>query len=618
MCHQNSCVHSPAEEASIAEDSLMIYCKPVELYNILHRRSLKNPSFLQRCLGYRRRGKSEKRLQMNISLPDAATEGMTAPNLSSFYLLVTKPESNTEQLGEQDSVSYFLTRAYKFVLSEGGGEVKTSLILPRINVLSRSVNSGKLALLLINYAASGGCCLMGKIEMESVCLSLKRCVSLTMGHRTEVQLNADLHSCTLKPCDLKEGNKLTFNFPENSKMKQIRAMVGVSEVGSDKKSARVSKYTNVSASRYSNVIRLRAGNVIFNYRDLNNMLQKTEVTEDFSCPFCLLHCVCFKGLRYHLTSSHDLFNFEFWISEEYQAVNVSVKIDNIITESIADEMDPRFETFTFCSKTRKRRRLVVPIEDGKHVHPLRLDSRSAGLLRSGLSNGVQENVNGVKDNIRLRHTCTLGFRVRETENCVSSSANIDCPMCDGSSFDLNNVSFAMAQLVDPDPAQLESGSDPTFSVVTPCTKLRKLCSERSEPRHRALLQRRQFYHSHRAQPMAMDEVLTDRDSEDEIDDDIADFEDRRMLDDFVDVSKDEKQLMHLWNSFVRKQKVLADGHVPWACEAFSKLHGQELVRAPTLFWCWRLFMIKLCNHGLLDPRTMNNCHLILEECRMQG
>jgi len=27
-----------------------------------------------------------------------------------------------------------------------------------------------------------------------------------------------------------------------------------------------------------------------------------------------------------------------------------------------------------------------------------------------------------------------------------------------------------------------------------------------------------------------------------------------MLDDFVDVNKDEKQFMHLWNSFVRKQR----------------------------------------------------------------
>ncbi|ESR53451.1 hypothetical protein CICLE_v10024349mg [Citrus x clementina] len=56
----------------------------------------------------------------------------------------------------------------------------------------------------------------------------------------------------------------------------------------------------------------------------------------------------------------------------------------------------------------------------------------------------------------------------------------------------------------------------------------------------------------------------------------------QMLDDFVDVSKDEKQLMHLWNSFVRKQ---------------------------------RLFMIKLWNHGLLDGCTMNNCNMILEKCR---
>lgn len=28
--------------------------------------------------------------------------------------------------------------------------------------------------------------------------------------------------------------------------------------------------------------------------------------------------------------------------------------------------------------------------------------------------------------------------------------------------------------------------------------------------------------------------------------------------------------------------------------------------------CWRLFMIKLWNHSLLDARTMNNCSLILE------
>ncbi|KAF1896468.1 hypothetical protein Lal_00034166 [Lupinus albus] len=29
--------------------------------------------------------------------------------------------------------------------------------------------------------------------------------------------------------------------------------------------------------------------------------------------------------------------------------------------------------------------------------------------------------------------------------------------------------------------------------------------------------------------------------------------------------------------------------------------------------CWRLFMIKLWNHGLLDAKTMNDCNVVLEQ-----
>ncbi|GAB4825810.1 Polycomb group protein EMBRYONIC FLOWER 2 [Ancistrocladus abbreviatus] len=64
-------------------------------------------------------------------------------------------------------------------------------------------------------------------------------------------------------------------------------------------------------------------------------------------------------------------------------------------------------------------------------------------------------------------------------------------------------------------------------------------------------------------------------------------------------------------------RVLANGHIPWAGKAFSRLQGHDLIRAPALVWCWRLFMIKLWNHGLLDARTMNNCNLILEEFQRQ-
>lgn len=42
MCRQEANVHLSVEEELAAEDSLAIYCKPVELYNILQRRAIKN------------------------------------------------------------------------------------------------------------------------------------------------------------------------------------------------------------------------------------------------------------------------------------------------------------------------------------------------------------------------------------------------------------------------------------------------------------------------------------------------------------------------------------------------------------------------------------------------
>ncbi|XP_057978233.1 polycomb group protein EMBRYONIC FLOWER 2-like isoform X2 [Malania oleifera] len=333
--------------------------------------------------------------------------------------------------------------------------------------------------------------------------------------------------------------------------------------------------------------RLSAGNVIFNYRGYNKTVRKTEVTEEFSCPFCLSQCASFKGLRYHLCSSHDLFNFEFWVTEEYQAVNVSVKIDRLDSQIIADDVHPRQQTFFFCSKPRMRIKPKDPAENAKYVYPHFLESASPILTEEGICEGISERNDDVlscKGGGALRSFPSekdLQNGSHKGVNCgpVNLSAT-ECIEHVASRFNTGGVSIAMAHCY-PDP---EVGTDLTQLAMVQSTKTKKLSSEQSASRNRLLLQKRQFFHSHRAQPMALDQVLSDRDSEDEVDDEIADFEDRRMLDDFVDVTKDEKHFMHLWNSFVRKQRVLADGHVPWACKAFTKLHVRELVEAPALFW----------------------------------
>lgn len=46
MCRHEARVHLTQEEQAAAEESLSVYCKPVELYNILQRRAVKNVTFL--------------------------------------------------------------------------------------------------------------------------------------------------------------------------------------------------------------------------------------------------------------------------------------------------------------------------------------------------------------------------------------------------------------------------------------------------------------------------------------------------------------------------------------------------------------------------------------------
>lgn len=60
-----------------------------------------------------------------------------------------------------------------------------------------------------------------------------------------------------------------------------------------------------------------------------------------------------------------------------------------------------------------------------------------------------------------------------------------------------------------------------------------------------------------------------------------------MLDDFVDVSKDEKQIMHLWNSFVRKQRyVLLSNVILTVYKVYIQKIDLLFCDFPSLLFCW--------------------------------
>uniref|UniRef100_A0A1J3EKG6 Polycomb group protein VERNALIZATION 2 n=1 Tax=Noccaea caerulescens TaxID=107243 RepID=A0A1J3EKG6_NOCCA len=309
--------------------------------------------------------------------------------------------------------------------------------------------------------------------------------------------------------------------------------------------------------------RSRTGRIVFKFKDCNNAVQKTEIRDNYSCPFCYMMCGSFRGLQLHLNASHELFESEFVISEGSLTVNISLKLEE------EGSHEDKFEPLFYRSKTRKHR------QSGNN-NAKRFKASFLPMDLPSLANG----------------TGLLNDELAGQFGMASSSSN-------------------------PPPAPAQSAMSTTEAVVVPATatKTRKLAAERSEARSNQLLRSRQFYHSHTFQPMSLEQVLSGQDSEDELDPEVADFEDSRMLDDFVDVSKDEKRFMHIWNSFVRKQRVLADGHVPWCCEALTKFHKEEFNNSSRLSWCWRLFLVKLWNLGLVDARTINNCTTILLEKR---
>lgn len=288
-----------------------------------------------------------------------------------------------------------------------------------------------------------------------------------------------------------------------------------------------------------------------------------------------------KGLQCHLLSSHDQFNFGFLISKKEQVVNVSLKHNTWTNEDFPAGVDPRQRTFSFFSKYKKRRRIVTMTEGiiTSKVTEAIVPSKATEVI---LPSKAIETIVPSKAAETIWHGYLIGTSVSDTSV---------------------------------DPAYSVHGSHLSPPRVLQFGKTRRLSVDQLDPRNQLLLQKRQFFHSHKGQQMALEEVLSDHDSEDEVDDDVADFEDRRMLDDFINISKDEKSIMHMWNSFVSRQRVIADSHMPWACKAFSQLHGQLLARNPSLLGCWRLFMIKLWNHNLLDARTMNTCNIIIEGFR---
>ncbi|KAL6653126.1 hypothetical protein ACP70R_012051 [Stipagrostis hirtigluma subsp. patula] len=554
------CCHPSRDGLSSDSDSdgLALYCQPVLQYEKIQQRAKQKPSFLQRCLQYKIHAKQKKRILITIPVSGIKNVKLQALNIFPLYALLARPIS--AHLLEGHSPVYKFSQACLLTSfnDSRSNHTEAKFIVPDVTTLATSRARGLNIILvscglvgqtlgenecsenhvknsflqsqgmlcpvskakigpfafLSNSLQLGGKCFWGKIPVNLLHSSLENCVDLCLGRSKEFASSIIMSPGFIEPKFLEQDNCLTFCTRKFSAKcsYQLEVSICAQEAGAKdifKSPYSYYLYSNVPSSS-PDIIRLRVGNVQFNYMYGNSLHQK-EVTEDFTCPICLVKCGSFMGLECHLPSSHDIFNFEFWVTEKYQGVNIKLKYHTSADEHFSEGVDPRHgRTFSYFSKYKKRRRLVTATEtialskDGKMMHnnPLIMGSESPQDGQVGFQAGYVRKENGTS--IKPAHS--------------SHGGNLSPPRV------------------------LQFG------------KTRKL-SFQSNPRNWQLLQKRQFFHSHKAQKMALEEVLSDHDSEDEVDDDVADFEDKKMIDSYDNVAKDERHIMQMWNSFVRRQRL---------------------------------------------------------------
>ncbi|KAK7268642.1 hypothetical protein RIF29_21346 [Crotalaria pallida] len=348
---QSSCPSNPVlsqEEKRAAEENFSLYCKPMEFYNSL-------------CLDYRMKAKHQ-RIKMKVSLEwNTLNESETA--LPLYICLARHFPSNgdSEVFALWDSIEI-----------DEDTEIHAKFMLPGIDKLAEEVKSGSLYILLFIPAESqnssievdaglvpsddesivGEYCLSGKTSLDPLYYAWDSSTNYMFGRRAEMLMTIDLLPCHVKwnnerPTEHGYDSRNLEKYVEKDRSIAVRAhhnsdnagtlntlqiLVSVEEFGAKEKSpyqAYLSK--EILSPSLASIMRLKERNVFFHYRYYNNRLQKTEATEDFTCPFCLTGCGSFKGLRYHLIATHDIFNFEFSASDQIVSVSINADVLKAVT-----------------------------------------------------------------------------------------------------------------------------------------------------------------------------------------------------------------------------------------------------------------------------------------------
>jgi hypothetical protein len=120
---------------------------------------------------------------------------------------------------------------------------------------------------------------------------------------------------------------------------------------------------------------------------------------------------------------------------------------------------------------------------------------------------------------------------------------------------------------------------------------------------------RQYFHSRTGAVVLEHEK--NYDSDDDVDEEWINELGERLLDEFEDVSLEEKEFMKRWNRYTRANPILADFMVASNCRQFAKQYGKELIECG-LRNNFLLHLFNLWDNSLLTNKAVLECMLIAD------
>ncbi|TDH71006.1 hypothetical protein CCR75_004975 [Bremia lactucae] len=161
--------------------------------------------------------------------------------------------------------------------------------------------------------------------------------------------------------------------------------------------------------------------------------------------------------------------------------------------------------------------------------------------------------------------------------------------------------------------------DAVESLMQELNDIDELSEEKPQDFYAPLLQR-QYFHS-RTGAVVLDHEK-DYDSDDDVDETWITKQSERLLDEFEDVSLEEKEFMKKWNRHVKEfnfwanlfvtNRILADFMVASSCRMFARKYGKWLLDHG-LRHNFLLHLLNLWDNSLLNSRAIIDCMLIVDQ-----